>query len=335
MNAQPSSSRHKPAILWAIAGMALMAVVFLMELSRSTSSTAAVGILFIPFRVLPFGVLFYLFGYCVGDAWDWIKGRNAPLSIMARLRALIAVALPLWACVEVVHGFLLVRTVERVTQADEATLDVFLKEDMFKHNRFALGAVAVNPNTTTAQLDHIAALPDPLLHQSMASPWPVMPGNGKGLAVMRLVARHKNVSEDALVRLAQSPDTYVLGSVLANAKTPVTILRQHANHPDQHVRWGLAANPATPPDILQKLARDESEYTRSSVASNPNTPAETLELLSADPVWHVRRSVASNRHTPPTTLDQLARDADERVRSQLRRGSRKTKENARPKAKAP
>lgn len=328
MNTSPSS-RHKPAIIWAIAGMALMAVVFAAAIFRSTSSTAAIGLIFIPLYVLPFGALFYLFGYCLRDLGDWIKGRNKPLSMWARLRAIIVVMLPLGAGFEVTHGILLVRTVERISKADEAALDAFLKDSMFKNNRFALGALAVNPNATTAQLDHIARLPDPALHRKMGSIWPVMPGNGKGLAVMRLVARHKNVSESTLVLLAESTDAYVLGDVVANSKTPVSIIRQQADNQDQLIRWGLAANPATPSDMLQKLATDSSEYTRARVADNPNTPAETLELLSTDQIWHVRRSVASNKNTPLTVIEKLAGDPDKRVSSGAAPKLRKAK--ARPK----
>lgn len=181
----------------------------------------------------------------------------------------------------------------------------------------------MNPNATTAQLDHIARLPDPALHRRMGSVWPVMPGNGKGLAVMRLVARHKSVSVSTLELLAKSPDPYVLGDVVANAKTPTTIIRQLDGSHELLVRWGLAANPATPPDMLQKLARDENEYTRAQVASNPGTPVETLEQLSQDPVWHVRRSVASNKHTPPDIRDKLAQDDDDRVSSVARRRPKK------------
>lgn len=300
-----------------------MAIVFVAAISRSTSSTAAIGFLFIPVNVLPFGAVFYLFGYCLPDLLDWIKGRNAPLGIPAKLRVIVVIVLTLWAGVELTQGAQLVRTVAHITKADVSEIDAFLRDSNFKNNRFALGAVAVNPNTTTAQLDHIARLPDPALHRRMGSLWPVMPGNGKGLSVMRLVARHKNVSVSALQLLAKSSDPYVLGDVAANAKTPVAIIRQLENNQEQMVRWGLAANPATPPDMLQKLAQDENEFTRERVANNPGTPTELLKLLSNDPIWHVRRSVASNKHTPQEVRARLAGDADQRVASSARREKKK------------
>jgi len=313
------SSRQKIAFICALGGMALMVPIFVTAIGRSTSSTAPIGYVFIPFNILPFGVLFYLFGYCLPDLGDWLKSSDPRQNIWARLRALIVVGLALWAGVEVRRGVLLVRTVENLAEARYAELESFLKESKFKNNRFALGALVANPNATSEMLDYIAQLPDPALHRGMGSLWPLTPGNGKGLAVMRLVALNKNVSEKALVLLAQSPDPYVLGDVAANAKTPIKIIRQLADNQDMSVRWGLAANPATPPEILQKLAGDSSEYTRSRVAGNPGTPAETLELLSKDSTWHVRRSAASNQNTPSAAIEKLTRDPDTRVSSQTGR----------------
>ena len=74
-----------------------MAVVFAAAIFRTTSYTAAIGFIFIPHNVVPFGALFYLFGYCLRDLGDWIKGRNKPLSMWASLRALFVVLLTLGA----------------------------------------------------------------------------------------------------------------------------------------------------------------------------------------------------------------------------------------------
>lgn len=296
-----------------------MAVVMFAAISRSTSSTAAIGILFIPFAILPYGLGFFIFGCCLPDLLAWVRGKSAALSVWAKLRALVAIVLPVWGAAEVVRGVLLTQTVNRIVTMDAPGLEQFLETSLFKENRFALGSLALNPNATTALLERVAQMPDPALHRKMGSLWPVMPGNGKGLAVMRLVAMHKNVSESVLVMLSKSPDNYVLGDVLANPKTPASILRQSAGHQDTLIQYGLAGNPATPAEMLQKLAGSKDEYTRARVAGNLGTPVETLEVLSADNEWHVRRNVATNKNTPPTILEKLAQDPDERVSPETRR----------------
>lgn len=144
-----------------------MACVYVAEISRSTSITAPIGFIFLPLRVLPFGVLFFVFGYCLLDLLDWIRKRAAPAGWPARTRGLIAVALIAWAGAEVTRGVLLVRTVNGVITMNEAELSAFLQDSVFRHNRFALGALAKNPNTTTELLDDLARMPSPALHERM------------------------------------------------------------------------------------------------------------------------------------------------------------------------
>ena len=148
----------------------------------------------------------------------------------------------------------------------------------------------------------------------MGSLFPLLGENRRGLAVMRLVARHPNVAPSTLVHLSHSPDGYVLGEVGGNHKTPTEVLERLHARGDYRIEWGLARNPSSPAEILHGLASAENEYTRGSVARNPGTRVADLEALARDPVWHVRRSVAMNAVVPDALLERLARDSDDRVK---------------------
>ncbi len=148
----------------------------------------------------------------------------------------------------------------------------------------------------------------------MGSLFPMLGENRKGLAVMRLVARHPNVEVETLVRLAASADDYVLGDVVMNSKTPLEILRKAHRKGGYLIEWGLAYNPKCPADILSALAESSNEYTRSPVAKNPGTPLEQVRMLARDPVWHVRRAAAYHPSVPDDLLEELVQDPDEHVR---------------------
>lgn len=313
MEVSPPKKPHKVALLWAVLGFVAVTVVLLVSIFRSTSSTAAIGILFIPFYAIPFALLFYFFGYCLPDLVNWLKGKTSELSVLMKLRATAAVIFLISGILYLVYGILLTITVNQVQAANESGINTFLERSIFRNNKYALGALVRNPVAVSAVLDQVAQNPNPELHHRMWSVWPVLKGNGKGLAVMRLIALHKNVSETTLLNLSKSPDNYVLSAVAANPKTPVSIIRELYNKSDYLIQWGLAVNPGVPVDILTKLGESDNMYTRSSIARNNSTPVETLLLLAKDPVWHVRRDVASNLHTPVEIIESLSNDPDERV----------------------
>lgn len=308
-------TRRQLALLWAACGFAGVAAVLFVSIFRSTSSTAAIGIIFIPFYAAPFAALFFIFGYCLSDIVDWLKGTATELSILMKLRAVVAVILLISGISYLIYGSLLTITVNQVQTLGELEINKFLERSMFRNNKYALGALAQNPNASPRVLDRVALISNPELHHRMWSVWPVMGENGKGLAVMRLIAMHKNVSEAALVNLSKSPDNYVLSAVAANPKTPVSIIRELSDKGDYLAQWGLAANTNAPADILNKLAETGDQYARSSVARNSSTSVETLMRLAKDPVWHVRRDVVSNPHTSTGAIKILGNDPDERVRS--------------------
>lgn len=308
-------SRWMGAFLWAIVGGAAIAIAMCATIMRSGSSTAAIGLLSIPFKVAPFAVLFLLFGYSFPDLVEFFQRTALPHSNWLKLRAALAALLAVGGLGYIANGIVLTMIVLNIQTMSEPQLRHFLDGSLWRRNRFALAALAGNPNASTATLEEVAHLSDPALHDDIYSVWPVMGNNTRGLSVMRLVARHPNVSQNALVHLARSPDTYVRGDVVLNSKTPVSTLRKLALAPNQdlQIQMGLAHNANTPPDVLSELAGSDSEYTRSAVARNPSTPIDTLEALARDPEPLVRGDVILNASTPVEAIAGLVGDPDASV----------------------
>lgn len=296
-------------------GYFLAAGVMAASIFRSTSSTAAIGCLFVPLVALVPAVPFFVLGFCAGFFAQARGATERRRRIAAWVSLGIAVVVVLTGAVYLVDNLLTVYQVRECLQMDGGELEAFFRDGARNRNKFVLGAIAQNPAAGADLLDAISALDDPELHEGMGSVFPLLGENRSGLAVMRLVARHANVGTRTLERLAESPDDYVLGDVVMNPKTPVEILREAHRNGGYLVEWGLAANPETPGEILSEIAASDNEYTRSSVAKNPGTPIGGLTKLARDPVWHVRRSVVYHPGVPDALLEELARDADERVRA--------------------
>ena len=84
------TTRLKSAFLWFGIGAVTISAALLTSIFRSTSSTAGIGILFIPFNAAPLSLPFFIFGYCLSDLIKWIKRKSAKLSMSEKFHASIA-----------------------------------------------------------------------------------------------------------------------------------------------------------------------------------------------------------------------------------------------------
>ncbi len=215
----------------------------------------------------------------------WIKGKSAELSISTKLHATIAVSTATCGITYIVYGIIFTLSVNDVRTISEPGIDKFLERSMFRSNKFALGALAQNPNVSAAVLDQIARLQWPELHEKMGSVWPVMDGNGKGLAVMRLVVRNSNVTERTIEYLAStSQNDYVLSDIAVNPKTSIETLRRLEAKSNYLIDWGLSQNPKSPPDVFSKLLDREKYFTQRTTLDlllrNPSIPSEVRTKAS-------------------------------------------------------
>jgi hypothetical protein len=307
--------RH--GLIAAAIGFIASAVMSIMSISRSTSSTAAIGYLFVPMTSLMWSVPFFVFGYSVGYLRKWHAAPVRTIGAAVILAYALSGFLFCAGAVVSVEGLYLKSLVNDIKAMNEQELGNAIHKPFFGKNKFVLGAVAQNKNASGELLKEIGMSDDPELYEKMWSLFDVMCENRHGLAVMRLVARNHNVLPETLEHLAQSSNEYVLGDVAGNEKTSVETLIRLSRRKNYLIDWGLARNPLTPPDILSGLSRSDNEYTRAPAAQNPGTVLKDLELLASDREWNVRRSVAQNPKASTELLDKLSTDTDRNVRQMV------------------
>lgn len=315
--AQPSPTRTGvwAGFLGSVLAAGVGAALAYTAISRSTISTAAVGLIFeLPIVAFLWGIQGGLIGFCAGYLLAAGRSRGGWRATGSLVAGLVLLTVGGRLAVEVVTGLVVSDEVRRVGRMNESQLRGVLDSRLFGRNLFALAAVAGNERASADILREIASRSDPQLHQKLGSIYDVMGTNTHGLAVMRLVARNPHVDAETLEILSRSPDPYVLGDVAMNSKLSDQALGRLLQREEWMVSWGVALNPKTPPWALSRLSRSSDEYIRSNVARNPSTPPDELRKLARDSQWHVRRDVATNPKTPPDILELLRRDPDERVR---------------------
>ncbi len=256
----------------AIVAFAVECVLEIWSIQSSSSSTAAIGYVFLPFVAFFTAIPFFVIGFCAHYAAVKLRQRAR----VGYFFAAIAVTLSAYFIGMSVYNAALLAEVQSVRTMPQPQQSAFLQDSSWRTNKYVLGALLENPDVSAESLYQIAMIPSPDLHHRMWATPPIMGENTRGLAVMRLVVKHPNVDERTLVELAKSPDHYVLGDVASNPKTPVEILRQFYDMPDRDylIDWGLAWNPNTPADILRELAKSPNEYTRSTAAGNTDISVE-------------------------------------------------------------
>lgn len=246
-------------------------------IQNSTSSTAATGYIFLPLSVLVFGAPWFLVGVTVGYGYQSVTNTQIKDTLIFLLGVVFSTSYITYAVKQYREERNLITLVAAIEQMGTAEIDTFLTKSEYRENRFALGAVAQNNATSSAALARIADLPQPALHKAMGAAPEIMGENRKGLAVMRLVALHPNVTPEVLSALSYSPVDYVLNTVAGNPLTPVEDLeRMFSEHQGTSsfylIEWGLASNTKTPLWIIEQLAQSNNEYTLRYLKGNPATP---------------------------------------------------------------
>ena len=279
-----SSRPEAPWAMWsAVAGGLVAAGLSVKGILGSGSSTAAIGFIFVPFVAIAAMVPAAGWGLAAGCVWLSLRGAQRYAPAMLAAAWALALAGPAVIGWEVWQGLALERAVREVRTLDARALDEALERSSWKRDRFYLGAIVLRKDAGPALLDRIARIEDPGLYEPMGSLWDVMGENRKGIAVMRLVANHGNVSGETLARLAAGPQADTLRHELArNPNTPASILERWHDSTDYLVEWGLALNPRTPPAVMERLSRSENLYTRMNLTYNRATPVPILQRLAAD-----------------------------------------------------
>jgi hypothetical protein len=223
-------------------------------------------------------------GAALGHVVLHLRGEAAEPRVVFWVAVVAAASLPAAAGYEIWHGKSLERAVAEVRQKDAVDADVAFRTSRFRRDKYYLGALAENRAASPALLQSIASVDDPALFEAMWSFWNVMGENRKGLAVMRLVARHRNISGATLAQLEAHPESgKLITELLANPNIPQPVLARHYDDTHYLAEWGLSMNPKTPPAVMERLARSSNVYTRLNlVLYNPATPQAIVERLAND-----------------------------------------------------
>jgi hypothetical protein len=281
----------KTGLTVGVVGALATSILIAVSITRSTSSTAAIGFIFIPIYSAISFAGFFVWGYSIGTIGIWRESAARRFDSKIALAFLVAVGISVLLVGGLARGFVLTSITSQIRQAttERELLEIF-EGSHFKRNRFVLGGIAQNPAASAELLDDIARLDDPNLHEKMGSLFPLLGDNAKGLAVMRLVLRHSNASPDTVEYLANSSQVdYVLGDAAGNPKASVETLRSLEKRQNYLIDWGLARNPSTPDDVFLKLLEREKTFTQRSTLKtllrNPSISAEVRarasELLEA------------------------------------------------------
>jgi len=295
----------------------LIAILLLYTIFRSASSTAAIGILFVPFGMLFGGAMGGILGFAVFQAMHLRESlRNG---LRASLVALVSLALVALSVVYLARQAVRVQSFNRYRDADNADLlAAGAAENLKANDYFILSAIAANAKTPPAVLLNIARTPDPELHRKRHE-WIDM-FDRDTLAVMRKVLRNPHSPVEVLSILSGSTDDYVLAGVCADKRTPQAILRERcAPHNQYLVQWSLAGNPNTPVDLLEALPRVKDKYIAHGLAYNSNTPLPILRELAKHEDFLVRQGVASNPTADNELISALSHDPVESVSQTAKR----------------
>lgn len=294
-------NRRARWMVWGSAAGSLgIGAAYLWAIFHSSSSTAAIGILFVPMAMAMAAPVGALLGAMSHEA----AYRRARITGIVSIAGLAACLIPAAAVARHILQFHHMQS-----ESDGSALSEAARTQLRERDYFLLAAIAANPRTPEAALLEIAVYPDPGLHEKRTG-W-INSYDKDQLAVVRKVIRHPRVPVEALVKLSASKNEYVLGDLAQQQRTPAEILQRLAGAPHGYlVDWGLALNPSTPAPILEALAYRKDKTIAQLLARNTSTPIAILEELAVHGDAMVRGSVAANRSAPSPVLRRLSTDSE-------------------------
>lgn len=268
---------RRRGLVVSLAFFALAIGVGLWAIFQSRSSTAAIGILFLPFLGVLAGVLGWLFR-------NLQIARHAALRLLGWLCLAGAIALLAWGVYEGLTTIKLNQTRDAAHQARSMRID--------RHREIIKTLLARNKGSEPAAIEKIiveANNDDEILLPALASEY---------------------VSADTLDRFARADDLGVTLTAVRNpncrAETLVRIFRTHS-YPDYFFQ-ALAAHPNTPPVILREMYQKNPRTIMGLdiwFAKNPATPDDMLLELTNTKDPNVIQSLLQNQKVDCNMLGRI------------------------------
>lgn len=247
----PARVLFLPALLASIALTAGFIGWGFYSIETSSSSTAAIGYLALPFLSLATALLFFLLALAVGVILRWIlerTGHAAPR--LASTPRLISALLFLS-----VTGWLLHQNLTRSRLLDAAAAETTapaelqaMLADALKSNDIELqSTLARNPTLPIPDLARLFDNSQDQVHDRLT----------KRFALFSSLARNPRTPTGILSALSTSPFSSVRIEVILNPSTPVGILTNMVHDKISLVREYLADNPRLPDDLRRQLKEPE------------------------------------------------------------------------------
>ena len=244
---------------------------------QSASSTAAIGLLFMPFYALFSALLTWLFA-------NMRVARRLSLRLLSWLVLLAALAVPVLLVYE---GFQSIRLKE--TRAAKHKAD---SQEITSNQRLIKEAVARQPGREVETINRLLAEHPgernyllPLLESPFASPDVLdRMAASDDLGIALTAIRNPNCPAATLERIYRThsyPD-YFFQALAAHSNTPVVVLSELYRRPQtiNGLDRSFAANPATPRDILEEIAeRTKESFVVQRLLANPKVDCELLAQI--------------------------------------------------------
>lgn len=268
---------RRPGSLWRRGGLygqiafALALLIGFFAIYESRSSTAGIGLLFLPVMALVPGVL----GFALGMA-HYLYRQQAIRPVWA-LPVMLLTSLLLVACYGY-QGYGWWQTAQQNTAQDrEAERQ---RQSIADNRRLLAEKLAANPGREAAIIEQLASQTDdrtwliPLAanpHASVKTLDELSRSADFGVALNAL--RNPKLPADSIVRLYREhsyPD-YFFSTMAGNANSPVWLLRALYEMRAQNlgIAPALAANTASPDDLLADLLATADQRTLGKLAGNP------------------------------------------------------------------
>jgi hypothetical protein len=245
-----SKKPARPLFLYPLVGSFIVTLAFVAwgqhDIFTSRSSTAAIGLIFLPF----YSVSVALIGFLVSGSVIYIfrfalerVGNVTPR--LTSIVPLVGSVLILSLSALTVQSRISRHQLLAAAKSDTSTESV-INQAIAAHDLQVLAALAKNPNTSATDL-------------------------------LRIYETCKGQ-----VGVANSREYIVLDALSGNSKTPPDVLAALSHCQETSIRVALGINPSTPVEILPMLAGDKEAMVRTWVTVNPGISKELLLKLADD-----------------------------------------------------
>lgn len=245
-------------------------IVTVYSITKSTSSTAGLGYIMLPFLVLFYAGIVWLLSWAILTL-AVLAGGYLEASWRGQIKtfhAIFALILIIAATFVIVNNMYRSAWVDKIAALNtEEQFQHYFQQAVNEKDQNTLLLLALNPNipsellkTLKADVKHgieidIAIASNPSTQTELLTELAASSDDH----ILEQVAKHANTSVEILTQLADSRNIYVLTEVARNTNTPVNVLNKLSQSAETGVLWAVLFNPNVSDDILRQLSEQTSD----------------------------------------------------------------------------